>query len=174
MIETITERETWARTTAIRASVEVWDRIFNFDLSQQEKPTRTQIQDIIYKYLSEHHDTPAAPERGEWRVDGYEINDGQRSIVRAPHPDEFPGLTSEQRRRVKAASLANLTTIVTEHNQHSTLIAQRERLLEGLRLAVDWMQGKRSGPSEGLSAAQVIKRLESVITTSEQEGRRER
>jgi hypothetical protein len=51
-----------------------------------------------------------------WRVDEYEINDGQRSIVRAPNPKHFGLLNAFQYQSVRQASQDNLKQIVTDHN----------------------------------------------------------
>jgi hypothetical protein len=82
--------------------------------------------------------TQPASAGGEWRVDGFEINDGSRSIVRAPSPDEFLSLTQEQRARVAKASRQNLAQIVSDH--HAV-----PKLVEALQELVDLMEEVRQG-----------------------------
>lgn len=86
--------------------------------------------------------TPPVPDAGgEWRVDGYEINDGRRSIVRAPDPAEFPGLTSEQARKVAIASRGNLAQIVADH-------AAVPKLVEALRSVDQFFQNLEDSGDE--------------------------
>lgn len=58
--------------------------------------------------------------------------------------------------------------IANEHNQHSTLIAQRERLLEVLQL----IQGFNWQLDDSPHGQEIRRRAEEAITTIEQEGTR--
>jgi hypothetical protein len=54
------DAEQQVREIALKAALEVWDRVYHFDLSWREKPTRHEIQDIIYKYITTALQSPVA------------------------------------------------------------------------------------------------------------------
>jgi hypothetical protein len=90
---------------------------------------------------------------GAW--DGYEINDSRRSIVRAPNPDEFRGLSSEQRIKVAKASRENLAVIVRDH----TLAGLVPKLVEALAALLN------REPDARESATVLIKEVRKKTTT---------
>lgn len=128
-------------------------------------------------------DAPAAPERGDrWTLSKPLTNqiladDLRRGGLATPiYGIDIPEDSSDRTHFgavVIFGDSERAAQIVTEHNQHSTLIAQRERLLDLLKqirafiCEATWTETKpRKREAEGLVA-----QIDAAITTSEQEGR---
>lgn len=113
-------------------------------------------------------DTPAAPERGEWHkvYDGpsrpmIETDDGRLLSISQFEGGRWNSYEQED---------SDIDGIIARHNQHSALMVQRERLLEALK-GVAIMLNTELEKYDNEPWAQ---RVRAAITTSEQEGRRER
>lgn len=125
------------------------------------------------EYMDEHicdpsDDTSAAPERGEWRY--FETRYSAEVAVNDNLQLRAHWTGTWDRDEIRTL----MQGVVTEHNQHSTLITQRERLIQILQAACSTLKSYQYGNVSPALAKEMIRTIEQVITTSKQEGRRER
>lgn len=118
----------------------------------------------------DEHDAPAAPERGDqpraWmRRWAYESKPCPPKVKNAKGRWEWP--KESQFKEVTNVKIFADDVPLFAVEQHSTLMAQRERLLEAARFALS-----TPGFIRGRDSLQRI--VDEAITTSEQEGRTER